>query len=302
MRGQKSEKCILKSKDIEKSGKANAFMFCKCVMFSACSGFNVVNPLMQLDIARWKSTTCFASLFFYIQQPQLQKIQPIDSTCWVANQRKCSFLLVLHWLQKLSVNFQNWENCEPNKFTWDYSDSSVVLVFEISVISCDKLHRPVLCGVCTLIAGLTFCCVHCREWHVTSVKAENIVDRRSGSWWLISKFISSKTCKFITLTSLPNCWLRWYGFWHDGAFGDSIDTAGDTVALKGFGLCVYVFWGLQMKMKTFLWNMACLSEQVLWRFYEFFQPLYQSWELQYCLGMTCDTEADNCYSCIQHFM
>ena len=151
-----------------------------------------------------------------------KEIQPINSVCWGANQRKCSFLLVLHWLQKLSVNFQNWENCEPNKFTWDYSDSSVVLVFEISVISCDKLHRPVLCGVCTLIAGLTFCCVHCREWHVTSVKAENIVDRRSGSWWLISKFISSKTCKFITLTSLPNCWLRWYGFWHDGAFGDSI--------------------------------------------------------------------------------
>ena len=42
-------------------------------MFFACSGLNVANPPMQLDIVRWKSTTCFASLFFYIQQPQLQK-------------------------------------------------------------------------------------------------------------------------------------------------------------------------------------------------------------------------------------
>ena len=89
----------------KRSGKANAFMFSKCVLFSACSRLNVANPPMQLDIARWKSTTCFALLFFNIQQPQLQKIQPINSGCWGANQRKCSFLLVLHWLQKLSVNF-----------------------------------------------------------------------------------------------------------------------------------------------------------------------------------------------------
>ena len=129
--------------------------------------------------------------------------------------------------------------------------------------------------------------------HSRQEERKLMIDLKIHQFQNLQVYYSDFSAKLLaTLVWILTWWSFWrfdrYSWWHCRSQGI-------------WPMCVRV-WGLQMKMKTFLWNMACLSEQALWRFYEFFQPLYQSWELQYCLGMTCDTKADNCYSCIQHFM
>ena len=69
-----------------------------------------------------------------------------------------------------------------------------------------------------------------------------------GSWLVVHLYVWKLTLKFA------------------GASGGSIVTVGDTgVAPQGiWPICVNVYVPLKNENETFLWNMACLCEKVLW--------------------------------------